>query len=142
MTFEKVRFANGSDIARACEMNFHAAGEKLPYSATGESRGTTVAAGALKPNALGLYNMGANVWEWCSDYLCEYPSDAQFNPYQTDNLLHGPRRAARSGPWAGSARFALAAGRIGWIAMSLATGLTQTMSTLLAPPERTRSGAS
>ncbi len=59
--------------------------------------------------------MSGNVWEWCSDLVGKYPSEAQTNPYQTKGM-NGPRRAERGGPWVGDASWARAAARIGWTA--------------------------
>ena len=96
----KVRFGNGQDIARSTEMNINAAVTGLAYAEEGEYRGRTTAVGTFKPNALGLYDMSGNLWEWCSDLVGAYEPHPQTNPYQTEGLM-GPRRAARGGPWAG-----------------------------------------
>jgi formylglycine-generating enzyme required for sulfatase activity len=47
---------------------------------TGNSGGKTHVVGGKKPNALGVYDMSGNVWEYCSDWHGTYPSDAQTNP--------------------------------------------------------------
>ena len=36
-------------------------------AATGRRRGATMPAGSFKPNSIGLYDLGGNVWEWCLD---------------------------------------------------------------------------
>lgn len=78
----------------------------------GENSGTTThVCGSKRANALGIYDMSGNVWEWCKDwYASSYVS------YDTNNPT-GPSsesdRVLRGGSWYDFASYCLVANRNG-----------------------------
>jgi formylglycine-generating enzyme required for sulfatase activity len=55
----------------------------------------TAPVGSYPPNAWGLYDMKANVWEWCIDYYASYTAQAVTDPY----IPSGLHRVIRGGSW-------------------------------------------
>jgi serine/threonine protein kinase len=63
------------------------------YAVTQKRHGATMPAGTFKPNSIGLYDLGGNVWEWCLD------------TYKGDNSGSGRDWGVlRGGSWATSNR--------------------------------------
>lgn len=52
--------------------------------------------GTKAPNELGVYDMGGNVGEWCSDWFGYYSANAQTNP---KGPTTGTARVVRGGSW-------------------------------------------
>jgi formylglycine-generating enzyme required for sulfatase activity len=79
----------------------------LPGQKPGEFRGRTLPVKSFPPNRWGLYDMHGNVWEWCADEYCPYPSGMVRDPL---NRCNSPYKVIRGGSWyfgADSARSAL-----------------------------------
>lgn len=105
-----VRFGNGTDIARGGDAVFDADVGDYAYLERGSQRRGTSPIRSHSPNALGLFDMAGNAWEWVSDFLAPYPQDPQVNPYQPA----GRGRAVRGGRWGGDAFELRTAKRFQW----------------------------
>ncbi len=76
---------------------------------TDNSGSSTHIVGSKRANALGIYDMSGNVWEWCKDwYASSYVSYDTNNPVGPSS---GSYRVIRGGSWGSSASGCRVAGR-------------------------------
>ena len=90
-------FAARGGVARRGNFMFSGsnnAAEVAWHGANSEWR--THEVGRLAPNALGLYDMSGNVWEWVWDWRGTYPSIAEADPVGASS---GSYRVLRGGSW-------------------------------------------
>ena len=117
--------ANGYRLPTEAEWEYAARGgpgqPETPYAGSadldevgwydGNSYDETQPVGLRAPNALGLYDLSGNVWEWCQDWYDQYPSGPQKNPTGPAN---GASRVYRGGCWSNDAAGAPLSSRFNW----------------------------
>ena len=92
---ENVLFRNGNYCDKTNTSEF-------PWQDKEHSDGfdRTAPVGRFKPNPWGFYDMHGNVWEWCWDWMGDYPTGAVTNP---TGPASGTEHVLRGGGWGDNA---------------------------------------
>jgi len=75
----------------------------------GVNRQKTVPVGSFPANAWGLHDMHGNVWQWCQDWLGDYPQKDVVDPTGPEK---GTLRVLRGGSWGGHPGYCRSACRL------------------------------
>jgi len=77
----------------------------------GVNRQKTTPVGSFPANAFGLHDMSGNVWQWCDDWLGDYPQKDVVDPTGPEK---GQYRVLRGGSWSHNPRNCRSAYRYGF----------------------------